>query len=149
MSLTRLGILVTALGTLVLAYLFLERRVVDPEQHQQFVVDLHRFQESDANLNRDVLQVRYGLLDNYDPLVAQIAQLRLLQGKLEELPDFIGGAGRRELNALLADQAGMLADKLSKAAFSLNSIRTSRTGNQVLFDIKAFFHLEGLIQKRL
>lgn len=112
MSLPRVGIIVLGVGTVVvLIYLLLEARSVDSGQHQRFVVDLHRFQELDANLNRDILQARYGLLDNYDPLVGHIDQLRLFQERLETLPDFIGDVGQRELRTLLAHQAAMLGKK--------------------------------------
>ena len=112
MNFPRAGILAAAVSIiLVLTLLYLETRSVDPETHQRFIVDLHRFQEFDANLNRDVLQARHGLLGNYDPLVTQIGQLKLLQEKLEKLPDFIGDDGRKELGRLLADQSAMLEKK--------------------------------------
>lgn len=111
-TLTRVRNFVIAVSMVaVLIFLFIETRSVDSEQHQQFVIDLHRFQEIDANLNRDVLRARQGLLDNYDALVSAISQLEELQERLEELPAFIGGDGQRGLAALLREQARMLAQK--------------------------------------
>ena len=62
---------------------------------------MRQIQTLDARINQNVLQVRDGLLNNYDPIVNDLAQLKQLQTDLQQTPGFVDTEIRKELDRLL------------------------------------------------
>jgi DAHL domain len=60
---------------LVLTYMLIRSASPDPVRHEKTLQALHALTLHDAELHRDVLQARAGLLRNYDPLVEAITGL--------------------------------------------------------------------------
>lgn len=75
-------LLVVAGLLLLLTYLLLQSRSSDPALRARMHDALHAFELHDAQLNRDVLRVRAGLLVHYDSLSQAIGGL---YGALESL----------------------------------------------------------------
>lgn len=104
--------LALALGlVIILTFLFVKTQVVNFKEHDRFVRHLLHLQEWDKTLNQDVLKVRYGLLNYYDPLVTDLEELKELQVKLQEVPDFIDRKGQKELQGVLEEHGNILKRK--------------------------------------
>ena len=82
-------LLPTGLVLLLLLFWIKAQRVNLP-QHNRYVDALRQLQELDVRLNQNLLQLRLGLLNYYDPIVNEQATLRALQQVLETPPGFIG-----------------------------------------------------------
>ena len=63
----------------VLAILWIKSIAIDNDRHNQYLAHLRQIQTLDARIDRNVLQARDGLLNNYDPIVNDFAQLNQLQ----------------------------------------------------------------------
>ncbi len=78
---------VLALG--LLSYLFVNTRATHVEGHARVVEDLRQCKQLDAVVNEEVLETRFSLLTNYDPLVASSQRLadlcRRLSAELHRL----------------------------------------------------------------
>ncbi|MBE7385434.1 MAG: response regulator [Leptolyngbya sp. SIO1E4] len=78
-------------GAVLLLLLFwIKSQAVNLPQHNRYVDALRQLQELDARINQNLLQVRLGLLDHYDPIVNEQADLQALQQVLETPPSFVG-----------------------------------------------------------
>lgn len=82
---------------LVLVMLWIKSIAIDVERHNQYLAHLRQIQTLDARIDRNVLQVRDGLLNNYDPIVNDLAQLKQLQIDLQQTPSFVDEESRKEL----------------------------------------------------
>jgi PAS domain S-box-containing protein len=99
---SRLGGYALLAGVAVLAIcLWFQARAIDFEQHSRYTANLRRVKELDARIKLNILQVKDGLLNYYDPIVSDLAELKTLQTDLKQIPGFIDLAGRNELNQLL------------------------------------------------
>ncbi|MEL7315272.1 MAG: DAHL domain-containing protein, partial [Cyanobacteria bacterium J06559_3] len=77
-------------GAVLLLLLFWTRsQAVNLTQHTQYVDALRQLQELDARINQNLLQLRLGLLDYYDPIVNEQAAIRALHQGLGTPPDFV------------------------------------------------------------
>ena len=63
-------------AAILLTFLFIEQRPVDPEEHDRFVRDLRVMKQSDAEVNADLISSRYELLRSYDPFVQALAEMQ-------------------------------------------------------------------------
>jgi len=82
----RLSYLLTGLGTLFLmSFLFIKTQSVDIDKHNLIIDRISQFKQIDAILNRNVLEIRLGLLPYYDPTINNIFQLQKLQSELTEM----------------------------------------------------------------
>ena len=81
----------------LLVFLVYRAQSVDSAQHNRYNADLQHLKESDAALDEAVLRTRYGLLASYDPLNAELAQIRALQNAVQAPPAYIGQQGRAEM----------------------------------------------------
>jgi class 3 adenylate cyclase len=98
MQLRRLMVLVLGLAMLLLLGLLgLQSQAIDVDQHNRYSNALVELSEVDARLNQAILQVRYGLLNNYDTLVQAIAEQKRLDRKLQQPPRFIDAQGQQQL----------------------------------------------------
>jgi PAS domain S-box-containing protein len=86
---------------LLLVILWVKSLSIDVDRHNQYLAHLRQMQTLDARINQNILQARDGLLNNYDPIVNDLAQLKKLQTELKQTPGFIGSESHKELNHLL------------------------------------------------
>ena len=78
-------------GAALLFVLFwVESHAVNSEQHTQYVAALRELQALDARINQNLLQLRLGLLNSYDPIVNEQERLEVLQSVLESPPPLVG-----------------------------------------------------------
>jgi len=104
-TLSRLQAIVIGLSAaLLLSFLFVKTRAIDFEEHDHFNQDLRRLKELDATINQDLLKSRFGLLTYYDPLVAELAEVKRLQKNLKQTPGFVNRAGQTEISRRLEAQ---------------------------------------------
>jgi diguanylate cyclase (GGDEF)-like protein/PAS domain S-box-containing protein len=117
-------------AALLLTFLFVQQRPVDPGEHNRFTRELQLTKQLDAEINRDVLYYRYELLGSYDSVVRQINEARKVDVQLRSIPRFIRGRRREQIGRLLKAQSDLLAEKVrlveafkSDNAILKNSIR--------------------------
>jgi PAS domain S-box-containing protein len=76
------------LALLLLAWLFKQSTQIDVDLHIRTVQHFERLREHDAKLNQYVLQARYWILRNYDPLVSTQQEMsRILVNLRQDKPD--------------------------------------------------------------
>ena len=95
----------------VLAILWIKSIAIDNDRHNQYLAHLRQIQTLDARIDRNVLQARDGLLNNYDPIVKDLAQLNQLQTDLRQMPSFVDEESRQELDRLLQIHIGIWLNK--------------------------------------
>jgi PAS domain S-box-containing protein len=82
-----------AVATIVLLFLFVEAQPVDPDKHNALISDLRELQKRDIELGKVVLFNHYQLHHNYDEVVAIMQRMQLLTSglaqhqKIGSLPD--------------------------------------------------------------
>ncbi|MEM1253484.1 MAG: DAHL domain-containing protein [Cyanobacteria bacterium P01_H01_bin.21] len=74
---------------LLFLLLWAKSQTVNPERHSQYVNALRQLQELDARINQDLLQIKLGLLNNYDPIVDKQAKIEDLQQLLASSPSTV------------------------------------------------------------
>ncbi|MGC1306577.1 MAG: DAHL domain-containing protein [Phormidesmis sp.] len=78
-------------GVALLFLLFwVKSQSVNLAQHNQYVGALRQLQEQDARMNQSLLQLRLGLLNNYDSIVNKQARIQTLNQILATPPSFVG-----------------------------------------------------------
>jgi len=76
------------LALLLLGWLFRQSTQIDIDLHVRTVQHFEQLREQDARLSRYVLQSRYGLLRNYDPIVATQREVnRVLENLAQDKPE--------------------------------------------------------------
>jgi PAS domain S-box-containing protein len=96
---------------LVLVILWIKSLTIDNERHDRYLAHLRQIQTLDARIDRNILQARDGLLNNYDPIVNDLAQIQQLQTDLQHPPSFVDGDSRQELVRLLQSQMDVWQQK--------------------------------------
>lgn len=96
---------------LLLGILWLKSQGIDIKRHDRYLANLRQMQTLDARINQNVLQARDGLLNNYDPIVKDLAKIKQLQTDLMQTPSFVGSQGRKELDNLLQDHINLWQKK--------------------------------------
>jgi PAS domain S-box-containing protein len=119
---------------LVLVILWMKSLTIDNERHNRYLADLRQIQTLDARIDRNILQARDGLLNNYDPIVNDLAQIQQLQTALQHPPSFVDGDSRLELDRLLQTQFKIWQQKEE-------SILKFQSQNAVLSNSLAYFPL--------
>src|SRR5271169_4309515 len=99
-------------AALLLTFLFVQQRPVDSQQHYRFTRDLQLMKQLDAEVNRDLLNSRFELLNSYDPFVQRLDEMRAVEADLQQIPSFIGGYQRTQIDQLLKRQSKLLSDKV-------------------------------------
>jgi signal transduction histidine kinase/DNA-binding response OmpR family regulator len=100
-------------AVLVLTFLFLKTQTIDFGEHERFNTRLHQLKEVDAILTQDILRSRFGLLTTYDPIVAEMADLKKISGQLKNAPAFVDPEDRVEIDHQLQEFDAMLEQKAS------------------------------------
>jgi PAS domain S-box-containing protein len=112
MQLSAVRNLLMAISAVVLfAFLFIKAQAIDFNQHSRYVVTLRHINELDARINQNILEVRYGLLTYYDPIVNDLKKLKDLQAPLKQIPAFIIQENRKEIHQVLQSYVGFLQKK--------------------------------------
>lgn len=91
------NVCVIAAVLLLLTFLFIKTRAINPDEHNRFSRDLRELRGSDATLNENILKARYGLLTSYDQLVAENEDIKRIQADLQNIPSFVDEPARRQL----------------------------------------------------
>lgn len=113
---------------LLLLLLWTRSQAVNLTQHTQYVDALRQLQELDARINQNLLQLRLGLLDYYDPIVNEQAAVQALHQALKIPPDFVGSTrqdlqGQVQQNIQLWQEKDRLIQQFkSKHAILQNSL---------------------------
>ncbi len=92
-------------GFLILGFCgyLLPRTWLNPAAHNAYQQQLRDARQLDREINEAVLRVRLGLLNDYDPLVQDVAVLKQAHGALDRMmPTFLQPAGRATLREKLA-----------------------------------------------
>ena len=63
-------------AALLLTFLFVQQRPVNPREHDRFVSDLRLMKQLDAEINGDLIDSRYELLRSYDPFVHTLEEMQ-------------------------------------------------------------------------
>jgi PAS domain S-box-containing protein len=116
----------------ILAILWIKSIAIDNERHNQYLAHLRQIQTLDARIDRNVLQARDGLLNNYDPIVNDLAQLKQLQTALQQTPSFVDEESRQELDRLLKTNISIWLHKE-------DSILRFQSQNAVLINSLTYF----------
>ena len=106
-----INIAIGAGAALLLTFLFLRQRPVDSKEHDRFTGNLRLIKELDAQINRDVLKSRYGLLDSYDPFVQNLSRMQRAIDDLQRIPSFPGESPKSNIEGLLSKQASLVSRK--------------------------------------
>ncbi len=70
---------------LIMSFLFIKTQSINNDKHNRIIDHISQFKQIDAILNRNILEIRLGLLPYYDPTVKNIVQLQQLQTELAEM----------------------------------------------------------------
>src|SRR5450432_421760 len=82
---------------LVLTFLFMKTQAIDIGEHDRFSTRLHQLKEVDAILNQDILRSRFGLITSYDPIIAEVSELKTISSQLKIVPAFVDPKGKAEI----------------------------------------------------
>jgi PAS domain S-box-containing protein len=96
---------------LLLLFFGFKSQAIDFNQHNLYSNNVQHIQELDTRIKLNILQTRDGLLSYYDPIVQDIAELKQLQIKLQQIPNFVGSRGRKELGQMLQTEIELWREK--------------------------------------
>ena len=116
---------------LLFLLLWIRAQSVNSTEHSQYVGALRQLQEQDARVNQSLLQLRLGLLNNYDSIVQQQAEIQAIHRALAVPPRFVG-ANRQPLQAQVQE-----SQRLWQAKDAL--IEQFNSKNSVLRNSLAYF----------
>jgi len=121
--------LVWPLALLLLAWLYFQSSQVDSSRHVRTVGHFEQLRQQDARLNQFVLQARFNLLRNYDPLVQTQRNIeQLLAALRQDKPEYFSAGDapvQREFvrySALFEAKFAMVEDFKSHNAVLRNSL---------------------------
>ncbi|MDD5481258.1 DAHL domain-containing protein, partial [Rhodoferax sp.] len=101
------------LAFVLLGWLYRQSTQIDIDLHVRKVAYLEQLRQQDARLNQYVLQSRYGLLLNYDPLVASQQDIAHLLASLQTISPTLFGAGNSPLQLAFANYKNQFKDKFA------------------------------------
>ncbi len=97
------GILLVALATTILGWLFLEADSVDIQEHQNYSRDLGRLHQGDAEFNVAILVSHFGLHRDFDGITASVANIQHIVQALETAPSFLAAEDQAKLQEALSE----------------------------------------------
>nr|MBL8412655.1 diguanylate cyclase [Dechloromonas sp.] len=98
----RLGMMIGLSALLVLVtWLFIRADEVSPEAHYAYMQSLRRVQQADVELDAAVLASYANLLQNYDPLVRHLGEIRAEHARLRQVPESLPLNARVRLKELV------------------------------------------------
>ena len=98
-------VIVAAAGAL--GYLFFNLEVSGPSRHLQVMSGLQQLKKYDSAVNKDVLNVRSGLLRHYDPLVKTSQGMTSIIASLEDRTTGIVGRGNADIDQMVKQFSGL------------------------------------------
>ena len=117
-------------SALLLTFLFVQQRPVDPRQHHQFMNDLNLTKQLDTEINRDLLESRFELLASYDPFVQKLDEMQRVEAALQRIPPFVPREKQKQIQQLLKQESELQSQKVrlvetfkSENAILKNSLR--------------------------
>src|SRR5580693_5046337 len=117
-------------AALLLTFLFIQQRPVEPQQHHRFMHGLNQLKQLDTEINRDLLNSRFDLLASYDPFVKKLDEMREVETDLQRIPPFVRGGKRKQIQQLLKQESELRSEKVglvetfkSRNAILKNSLR--------------------------
>src|SRR5580704_1735601 len=117
-------------AALLLTFLFIQQRPVDPQQHHRFMHGLNQLKQLDTEINRDLLNSRFDLLASYDPFVQKLDEMQQVETDLLRVPPFVRGDKRKQIQRLLKQESELRSNKVrlvetfkSRNAILKNSLR--------------------------
>jgi|HubBroStandDraft_2_1064218.scaffolds.fasta_scaffold00790_10 CheY-like chemotaxis protein/C4-dicarboxylate-specific signal transduction histidine kinase len=124
------SVAVAAGAALLLTFLFIQQRPVDPQQHHRFMHGLNQLKQLDTEINRDLLNSRFDLLASYDPFVQKLDEMQGVETDLQRIPPFVRGDKLRQVQHLLKQESELRSAKVrlvetfkSRNAILKNSLR--------------------------
>ncbi len=114
-------------------YLFVQSTALDPAQHLRTLQTMNALNRIDAELNRNVLLARNGLLLHYDPLNQAVADL---YGQLDLLPFGHGAAQPQEFPDEIGRQFAAVRDNV---AHKDQLVERFKSSNALLRNSWAYF----------
>ena len=131
MRVSRLFMILGMLGFAGAAvYCYLQTQRVNWDHHTTYANAALRMQGVNADLNKNILKVRYRLLEYYDVLVSQFRQIKNLQTMLNDIPPEISQQGQAEigqpleiLTVLIKEKEEVLESFKAQNAVLKNSVR--------------------------
>ncbi|PON12387.1 hypothetical protein C2W62_39860 [Candidatus Entotheonella serta] len=97
----------------VAVYCYWQTQHVNWDRHAAYASAALRMQGVNADLNKNILKVRYRLLEYYDVLVSQVRQIKNLQSALSDIPPEIDAQGRAEISQPLEILTVLIQEKLT------------------------------------
>jgi signal transduction histidine kinase/CheY-like chemotaxis protein len=123
-------IAVGAGAALLLTFLFIEQRPVDPREHHRFMHGLNQLKQLDTEIDRDLLNSRFDLLASYDPFVQKLDEMQAVESDLQRVPSFVHGEKQKQIERLLKQESELRFKKVrlvetfkSRNAILRNSLR--------------------------
>src|ERR1700733_2854322 len=117
-------------AALLLTFLFIQQRPVDPQQHHRFMHGLNQLKQLDTDITRDLLNSRFDLLASYDPFVQKLDEMQQVETDLLRVPPFVRGDKRKQIQRLLKQESELRSNKVrlvetfkSRNAILKNSLR--------------------------
>ncbi|ETW96462.1 MAG: hypothetical protein ETSY1_26505 [Candidatus Entotheonella factor] len=111
-------------------YCYVQTQRVNWDHHTTYASAALRMQGVNADLNKNILKVRYRLLEYYDVLVSQFRQIKNLQTTLSDIPPAIDEPGQAEisqpleiLTVLIKEKEEVLESFKAQNAVLKNSVR--------------------------
>ena len=131
MKRTRFVIVLAAMAmALLLTFLFLKTRGANLERHHQIIDRLRALKQEEVALERNVLRLRFGMVQNYDAVTHNIQQMKIFFGELQEGSFQIYHRGPSRLDEdlesyqkLLKDEELLLEDFAAENGVLNNSLR--------------------------
>ena len=114
---------------LLLTWLVIRAVDADAERFDQALGEINNFERVEAELNRDVLSARIGVLRNYDPLVRETQALDASISRLKQIP---------ALNAATTTAIGRLANMVARQE---DLVEHFKSDNALLQNSLAYFAL--------
>lgn len=96
-----------------LGYIFFNLEVSGPSRHVQVMDGLQKLKKYDSAVNKDVLNVRSGLLRHYDPLVKTSQGMTSIIVGLEDRNTGIVGRGNADIDQMVKQFAGLHVKRAS------------------------------------
>ena len=104
-------VLIVLSAGLLLTFLFVKTKAIDPQEHYRFHRILGRINELHAMLKQDILKLRHGFLRHYDPLTYELSELRQLYRGMQSIPKFIDAAGQAEVRKSVEKSRELLSQQ--------------------------------------
>ena len=131
MTVAQIRSVAVAVGAaLLLTFLFIQQRPVEPQQHHRFMHGLNQLKQLDTEINRDLLNSRFDLLASYDPFVQKLDEMQQVETDLQRIPPFVRKGKRKQIQQLLKQESELRSEKVglvetfkSRNAILKNSLR--------------------------